>query len=131
VSDLGPRTTQLQRQPGPLTALEIANQFPTAGHLARRPAAARARQDPRVPTPPSADAAKRCFFGAYSEGPTTVPAAAFASVALVEGRYDEAASSALQLLVNLIGIVVAAIAGLLVGMGFRRRRGVDRPLAEG
>jgi hypothetical protein len=33
--------------------------------------------------------------------------------------------------VNLIGIVVAAIAGLLVGMGFRRRRGVDRPLAEG
>jgi hypothetical protein len=33
VSDLGPERliTQLQRQPGPLTALEIANQFPTLG----------------------------------------------------------------------------------------------------
>jgi uncharacterized hydrophobic protein (TIGR00271 family) len=62
---------------------------------------------------------------------TTVPAAAFAAVALVEGRYDEAAYSALQLLVNLVGIIVAAVAGLVVGLRFRRRRHVDRPLAEG
>jgi uncharacterized hydrophobic protein (TIGR00271 family) len=62
---------------------------------------------------------------------TTVPAAAFAAVALVEGRYDEAAYSALQLLVNLVGIIVAAAAGLVVGLRFRRRRHVDRPLAEG
>jgi uncharacterized membrane protein len=62
---------------------------------------------------------------------TTVPAAAFASVALVEGRYAEAALSVLQLVVNLVGIVVAAVLGLLVGMRFRRRRGLDRPLAEG
>ena len=39
---------------------------------------------------------------------TTVPAAAFASVALVEGRYAQAVQSALQLAVNLVGIVVAA-----------------------
>jgi hypothetical protein len=33
VSDLGPErlVPQLQRQPGPLTALEIAKQFPTLG----------------------------------------------------------------------------------------------------
>jgi uncharacterized hydrophobic protein (TIGR00271 family) len=45
---------------------------------------------------------------------TTVPAAAFASVALVEGRYAQAAESALQLVINLVGIVVAAVAVLLV-----------------
>jgi uncharacterized hydrophobic protein (TIGR00271 family) len=49
---------------------------------------------------------------------TTVPAAAFASIALVEGRPAEAASSALQLLVNLVGIVVAAVGVLLLS---RRR----------
>jgi len=53
---------------------------------------------------------------------TTVPAAAFASVALVEGRFDEAASSALQLIVNLVGIVVAAALTLLVAMQLRRRQ---------
>jgi uncharacterized membrane protein len=45
---------------------------------------------------------------------TAVPAAAFASVALVEGRFAQAAESALQLVV---GIVVAAAAVLRL---FRR-----------
>lgn len=60
---------------------------------------------------------------------TTVPAAAFASVALVEGRFDQAAESALQLVVNLVGIVVAAAGVLLVlrrtarGEGQRRLSG--------
>jgi uncharacterized hydrophobic protein (TIGR00271 family) len=45
---------------------------------------------------------------------TTVPAAAFAAVALVEGRYAQALGSALQLVVNVVGIVVAAVAVLLV-----------------
>jgi uncharacterized hydrophobic protein (TIGR00271 family) len=52
---------------------------------------------------------------------TTVPAAAFASVPLVEGRFDEAASSALQLVVNLVGIVVAAALTLLIALRLRRR----------
>jgi len=51
---------------------------------------------------------------------TTVPAAAFASVALVEGRFGQAAESALQLVVNIVGIVIAAAAVLLL---FRRSRG--------
>ena len=50
---------------------------------------------------------------------TTVPAAAFASVAFVEGRFDEAAASAAQLLVNLVGIVLAAIVGLTVARRLR------------
>jgi uncharacterized hydrophobic protein (TIGR00271 family) len=50
---------------------------------------------------------------------TTVPAAAFASVAFVEGRFDEAAASATQLLVNLVGIVLAAIVGLTVARRLR------------
>lgn len=58
---------------------------------------------------------------------TTVPAAAFASVALVEGRFAEAAGSALQLVVNIAGIVLAAIAVLLVSRaGAARRRGMRR-----
>lgn len=54
---------------------------------------------------------------------TTVPAAAFASVALVEGRVDEAIGSALQLLINLVSIVAAAA---LVLMVTRRRNRSDR-----
>lgn len=58
---------------------------------------------------------------------TTVPAAAFASVALVEGRLAEAAESALQLLVNVVGIVVAAVAVLVVSRRAQaRRRGLRR-----
>jgi uncharacterized hydrophobic protein (TIGR00271 family) len=56
---------------------------------------------------------------------TTVPAAAFASVALVEGRYDEALGSALQLVVNVVGIVVAAVAVLMLS---RRRTARGRGL---
>jgi uncharacterized hydrophobic protein (TIGR00271 family) len=62
---------------------------------------------------------------------TTVPAAAFASVALVEGRLAEAASSALQLAVNLVGIVVAAVLSLLVTLRVRRRARRGRPLSTG
>jgi len=58
---------------------------------------------------------------------TTVPAAAFASVAIVEHRLDEALSSALQLLVNLVGIVIAAALGLLTAQHTRRRRHVAVP----
>ncbi len=44
---------------------------------------------------------------------TTVPAAGFVAVALVLGEYQKAAGSALQLFVNLAGIVVSAVAVLL------------------
>lgn len=59
---------------------------------------------------------------------TTVPAAGFAAVALVEGRLDRAVASGLQLLVNLVGIVVAAVLGLLVAQRTRRRHGRGREL---
>jgi uncharacterized hydrophobic protein (TIGR00271 family) len=62
---------------------------------------------------------------------TTVPAAAFASVALVEGRLAEAASSALQLVVNLVGILVAAVLSLLVTLRVRGRARPGRPLSKG
>jgi uncharacterized hydrophobic protein (TIGR00271 family) len=44
---------------------------------------------------------------------TTVPAAGFVAVALVLGEYQKAAASGFQLLLNLVGIVVAAVAVLL------------------
>ncbi|MFF2244722.1 DUF389 domain-containing protein [Arthrobacter sp. NPDC058130] len=44
---------------------------------------------------------------------TTVPAAGFVAVALVLGEYQKAAGSALQLFLNLLGIVVAAV-GVLI-----------------
>lgn len=62
---------------------------------------------------------------------TTVPAAAFASVALVEGRFTEAAASASQLLINLVGIVLAATSGLVVAKGLRHRRGLRRVPSPG
>ena len=61
---------------------------------------------------------------------TTVPAAAFASVALVEGRYAQALGSAAQLAINVIGIVVAALAVLVVSRRTVPRRG-SRPLSKG
>ena len=61
---------------------------------------------------------------------TTVPAAAFASVALVEGRYGQALGSAAQLAINVIGIVVAAVAVLVVSRRTVPRRG-SRPLSTG
>ena len=56
---------------------------------------------------------------------TTVPAAGYVAVALVLGEYQKAAGSALQLLLNLVGIVVAAVAVLL----FYRR--ITRRLPDG
>ncbi len=62
---------------------------------------------------------------------TTVPAAAFASVALVEARFAQAAQSAAQLAINLVGIVVAAAAVLLVSRRAEARRGSGRRLSTG
>lgn len=62
---------------------------------------------------------------------TTVPAAAFASVAAIEGRWSEALSSALQLLVNIVGVMAAAAVVLLVVRRQSRRRGADRALSGG
>jgi len=47
---------------------------------------------------------------------TTVPAAAFAIVGAVEGRWTARCPSVLQLLVNLVGIVIAAVAVPLVAV---------------
>ncbi len=44
---------------------------------------------------------------------TTVPAAGFVAVALVLGEFEKAAGSALQLALNLVGIVAAAVAVLV------------------
>lgn len=62
---------------------------------------------------------------------TTVPAAAFASVALVEGRFAEAGGSALQLLVNIVGIVLAAVVVLYAARGAESRRRGMRRLSTG
>ena len=59
------------------------------------------------------------------------PATAFASVALVEGHFDEALSSVLQLAVNLVGIVVAAAVSLMVSLRLRRRKRLGRALSSG
>lgn len=57
---------------------------------------------------------------------TTVPAAALAAVALVEGNYAQAGGSALQLVVNLVGIVIAAVAVLVGTRRFPGRRPMRR-----
>lgn len=62
---------------------------------------------------------------------TTVPAAAFASVAAVEGRWVEAGLSVTQLAVNVVGVVVAAALVLLLARARTRRRGTGRALSEG
>ena len=53
---------------------------------------------------------------------TTVPAAGYVAVALVLGEYQKAAGSALQLFLNLIGLVVAAVAVLLFYRIIAKRR---------
>ena len=53
---------------------------------------------------------------------TTVPAAGYVAVALVLGEQGRAAASMLQLLLNVIGIVVAAAAVLFAYRLLRRRR---------
>jgi len=62
---------------------------------------------------------------------TTVPAAGYVAVAAVIGRWDRAAESLGQLVVNLVGIVIAAAAVLAVRRRGQRRRSGDRPLARG
>ncbi|HKR52210.1 MAG TPA: DUF389 domain-containing protein [Pseudonocardiaceae bacterium] len=61
---------------------------------------------------------------------TTVPAAGFAVVAATAGEWETAALSALQLLVNLVGV---ALAGVLVLLLRTRRddRNLGRPLSQG
>ncbi|WP_224390120.1 DUF389 domain-containing protein [Pseudonocardia sp. ICBG1293] len=62
---------------------------------------------------------------------TTVPAAAYASVAVIEGRWGEAGLSVLQLGVNLVGAIGAAAAVLVIARCGSRRRGADWALSEG
>ncbi|WP_329570196.1 DUF389 domain-containing protein [Kitasatospora sp. NBC_01266] len=61
---------------------------------------------------------------------TTVPAAANAAVALAYGRFAQARGSSLQLLINLLGIVLAGVLTLLVQRAAwrpaRRRRAAAR-----
>jgi uncharacterized hydrophobic protein (TIGR00271 family) len=59
---------------------------------------------------------------------TTVPAAGYAVVAAVLGEWDRCLGSVVQLVVNMIGIVLAAAGVLLLR---RRRVGEDRPLTTG
>ncbi|MBM7810216.1 DUF389 domain-containing protein [Saccharothrix algeriensis] len=62
---------------------------------------------------------------------TTVPAAGFAVIAAVLGEWAICGQSVLQLVVNLVGIVLAA--ALVLALRNRRRRGRDqgRPLPQG
>jgi uncharacterized hydrophobic protein (TIGR00271 family) len=62
---------------------------------------------------------------------TTVPAAGYAAVAAVLGEWDRFAQSAGQLVVNLVGIVVAA--ALVLALRSRKNRAKDpgRPLSRG
>lgn len=57
---------------------------------------------------------------------TTVPAAGFAAVAVVLADGAGAASSLLQLVVNIVGVVLAGVAVLLVVRASRRRGGARR-----
>ncbi|HTF52080.1 MAG TPA: DUF389 domain-containing protein [Pseudonocardia sp.] len=60
---------------------------------------------------------------------TTVPAAAFAIVAVVDASWDRALSSVVQLLVNLVGIVLAAVLVLWLSPSARKHRMVGRQLS--
>lgn len=61
---------------------------------------------------------------------TTVPAAAFAVVAITTGAWRTAAESTLQLLVNLVGIAFAGVVVLLLRTR-REDRSLGRPLTPG
>ncbi|MBO0871946.1 MAG: DUF389 domain-containing protein [Pseudonocardia sp.] len=61
---------------------------------------------------------------------TTVPAAGFAAVAAVEGRWDRVLSSTAQLLVNLAGLVLAGAVVLWLSPSARKRRLVDQRRAR-
>jgi uncharacterized hydrophobic protein (TIGR00271 family) len=62
---------------------------------------------------------------------TTVPAAGYAMVAAVAGRWDRAGFSVLQLLVNLVGIVLAAAIVLILRRRKQRSGALSRPLSRG
>jgi uncharacterized hydrophobic protein (TIGR00271 family) len=62
---------------------------------------------------------------------TTVPAAGYAVVAAVLGDWDRCLSSAGQLVVNLIGIVLAAAIVLIFRRNKQRSGAFERPLSHG
>lgn len=62
---------------------------------------------------------------------TTVPAAAFVAVAAVEGEWQRALSSLVQLIVNLVGIVVAAAAVLWLNPSTRSAAARRAPAVNG
>ncbi len=62
---------------------------------------------------------------------TTVPAAGYAAVAAVLGEWERCAQSAGQLVVNLVGIVVAAALVLAVRSRKNRANDPGRPLSTG
>ncbi|HEX2131457.1 MAG TPA: DUF389 domain-containing protein [Actinophytocola sp.] len=62
---------------------------------------------------------------------TTVPAAGYASVALILGQWGRFVGSIGQLAVNLLGIVVAATAVLMLRRRTGARSDAGRPLSEG
>jgi uncharacterized hydrophobic protein (TIGR00271 family) len=62
---------------------------------------------------------------------TTVPAAGYASVAAILGEWNRALDSFGQLVINLVGIVVAAAAVLLVRRATWRTADAGRPLSTG
>ncbi len=62
---------------------------------------------------------------------TTVPAAGYASIAAILGDWSRCASSVAQLVINLVGIVVAASVVLLIRRGTWRSGDVGRPLSSG
>ncbi|MFC6086957.1 DUF389 domain-containing protein [Sphaerisporangium aureirubrum] len=55
---------------------------------------------------------------------TTVPAAGYAAVAVATGRWDDVTGSAVQLLVNIVGMVIAGTAILLVQRAFWSKYGL-------
>lgn len=62
---------------------------------------------------------------------TTVPAAAFVAVAAVEGEWQRALDSLQQLLVNIVGIVLAAVVVLWLNPSTSRPRSARRRLSDG
>lgn len=62
---------------------------------------------------------------------TTVPAAGYASVAAILGEWDRVASSVAQLVINLVGIVLAAAVVLLLRRATWTTMDVGRPLSNG
>ncbi|MDQ3790625.1 MAG: DUF389 domain-containing protein [Actinomycetota bacterium] len=62
---------------------------------------------------------------------TTVPAAGYASIAVILGEWNRAAESIAQLVINLVGIVLAAALVLLLRRATWTTRDAGRPLSNG